>query len=77
MVEPGGPTRVFAWHRGDIYTLYLLYIGYSTCKHCIEELANHLNLSQLIYPTCPLRFLHVGLILLFHVMSIVGLNRVK
>ena len=77
VAKPWGPTRVLAWHGGDIYTLYLLYIGYGTCKHCIEELANHLNRSHLIYPRCPLRFLRVGLILLVQVMSIVGLNRVK
>ena len=59
--EPRGPTRVPAWHRGDIYILYLLYIGYSTYKHSIEELANRLKPLYLIYPTPLLLFLCVGL----------------
>ena len=60
VAEPRGPMRVPAWHRGDIYILYLLYIGYSTYKHSIEELANRYKSVHIIYPTCPLNFLCVG-----------------
>ena len=61
VAEPRGPTLVPAWHRGDIYILYLLYIGYSTYKHSIEELANQYNLPHLINPMNLLLFLRVGL----------------
>ena len=61
VAEPRGPARVHAWHWGDVYTyIYLLYIGYSTYKHSIEELANRYNLPHLINPI-NLLFLHVGL----------------
>ena len=59
--RPRGPTRVPAWHKGDIYILYLLYIGYSTYRHSIEELANRYNPPHLINPMNLLLFLRVGL----------------
>ena len=41
--KPRGPTRMPAWHGGDVYIYYIyLYIGYSTYKHSIDELANPL-----------------------------------
>ena len=62
VAEPRGPMRVPAWHRGDVYIyIFLLYIGYSTYKHSIEELANRLKPLHLIYPTPLLVFLRVGL----------------
>ena len=75
--RPHGPTRVLACHGCDMYIYYIyLYIGYSTYKHSIEELANGYNPVYLTYPTLPLDFFSVGLILLFQVMRIVGFNRV-
>ena len=61
VVEPHGPARVLAWHGGDIYILYLLYLGYSTYKHSMEELANRYKPVHLIYPIPLLVFLRVGL----------------
>ena len=62
VAEPRGPTRLPAWHTKDIYILYLLYIGYSTYKHSIEELANRYKPVHIIYLTCPHNFLRVGLL---------------
>ena len=37
VTTPRGPARVPGWHNDDVYILYLIYYGYRTYKHSIEE----------------------------------------
>ena len=64
VAAPRGPVRVPAWHNDNMYILYLMYYGFRTYKHSIQEF-------KLTYTSAPpfklwilFDFFGVGLIFL-------------
>ena len=49
VAAPRGPARVPAWHNADVYIYILLYYGYRTYKHSIEEFKLMYEPTYLIY----------------------------